>query len=61
MDIEQVKANLVGKTILKIEAEEWDDENHWLADFGSVRIHLSDGTILDTLGEPLEVSLPTVQ
>jgi hypothetical protein len=58
MTLEEVKARLVGRTIVKVEADEWNEEYLWLTRFDSVRITLDDGTVLDSTGEPLTVEFP---
>ncbi|MDD5510633.1 MAG: hypothetical protein PHI12_07485 [Dehalococcoidales bacterium] len=54
--IEEVKACLVGRTIVSIEASEWDEEYGYLSgDYGTVKIKLDDGTVLDSDGEVIKV------
>ncbi len=60
MTKEEVIAKLVGRKIVSIEVEDWDDKpfswlSGWLHGVNAVEIHLDDGTVLDSLGEPLGV------
>ncbi|MGA2160191.1 MAG: hypothetical protein ABSG90_13380 [Dehalococcoidia bacterium] len=55
MTLDEIKASLVGQTIVAVEADAWDDSRGWLTNAFSVVIHLSNGLVLDTLEEPLLV------
>jgi hypothetical protein len=61
MTLDEVKAKLIGRTIAKVEADEWNEniEGHFLdTAYGEVRITLDDGTVLASWGEPVVVEFP---
>jgi len=63
MTLAEIAARLVGRRIVKVEAEEYAPvaEPHnggWLSGACGVVITLDDGTELDTMGQPLDVWLP---
>lgn len=55
MILDQLIKKLRGKQIVRVDAEEWDEERQWLIGCGSVVITLSDGTEIHSLSEPLEI------
>lgn len=57
MNIEEIKIKIIGQRIIKVEATEWEDKYSWLSNFDSVRIHLENGIVLDSEGEPVRVEL----
>jgi len=54
-DLAAVIWQLVGRKIVRVDAEEWDEEHKWLTSPGSVVIHLDGGIQLRSLGGSIEV------